>query len=131
MDPNQDTQAQLAALLTQMQAAGMPLPTTIPSAGSAWGAQPKPQMPTEVLGVSIPISLDTPNGKLRVYLNFPGSAASSPEALMNLVQQLANSGIPLDTWQPKQQGNGWGGGNRGGGYGGNRGGGGNRGWGGN
>ena len=111
MESNDQT-AQLAALLAQMQSAGSP---------SAW-AKPSPMAasaPAEVLGVSLPISLDTPSGKLRCYLNFPGSAAASPDALMALVQSLMNAGVPLDVWQPKQQG--WG--NRsGGGYNSNRGG---------
>ena len=113
-----DQQAQLQALLAQLQAAG-----TMPTATAQANAWAKPAVASaEVLGVSIPISIETPAGKLRAYLNFPGSYASSPNALLALIQQLSNAGLPLDTWQPKQQG---GGNNRGGGGGGyNRGGGG-------
>ena len=112
--------SQLAALLAQMQAAGVATSQAAPAA-NGWN-KPAAVAPTaEVLGVSIPISLDTPAGKLRVYLNFPGSCASSPAALMALVEQLAQSGMPLDAWQPKQQGSGWGGGNNRSGYNSNRG----------
>jgi len=124
-----DTAAQLAALLTQMQGQG-----GASAAPSAWGKPAMQPSPAECLGVAVPISLDTPAGKIRVYLNFPGSCAASPDALMALIQQLAAAGLPLDAWQPRenssgggswggsQGGNGGGWGNRGGGYGGNRGG---------
>jgi hypothetical protein len=86
---NSELLAQLQGLLGQVQA------------GSSW-QQPKPQ--TEVAGVSIPLSLDTPKGKLRVYLSFPGTMAANPEALMSLVQQLDSAGMPLDFWS---SGSGW------------------------
>jgi len=87
---NSELLAQLQGLLGQVQT------------GSTWNSAPKPQ--TEIAGVSIPISLDTPKGKLRVYLSFPGTVATSPEALMSLVQQLDSMGMPLDFWS---SGSGW------------------------
>jgi hypothetical protein len=90
MSENKELLTQLTALLGQVQA------------GSTWNNAPKPQ--TEVAGVSIPLSLDTPKGKLRVYLSFPGTAAASPETLLNLIQQLDAMGMPLDFWS---SGSGW------------------------
>jgi hypothetical protein len=102
-EPTNDTAAQLAALLTQMQASG----ATATATPSAWSKPAAPSAPAEILGVSVPISVDTPVGKIRVYLNFPGSAAASPTALLGLIEQLAAAGLPLDAWQPKES-SGWG-----------------------
>jgi hypothetical protein len=114
-----DQTAQLATLLAQMKTAATPASAV--SSANPWSKPATTAASTEVLGVSIPISVDTPDGKLRVYLNFPGSAASSPEALFSLIEQLASTGMPLDIWQSQSKGSGWGNGNRGGGFG-NRGG---------
>jgi hypothetical protein len=104
-DQTNDTAAQLAALLAQMQTSG----ATATAAPSAWSKPAAPTAPAEILGVSVPISLDTPVGKIRVYLNFPGTAAASPTALLGLIEQLAAAGLPLDAWQPKESGSGgWG-----------------------
>jgi hypothetical protein len=97
---NSELLAQLQGLLGQVQAS----PT--------WNSAPKPE--TEIAGVSIPLSLDTPKGKLRVYLSFPGATAANPEAFMSLVQQLDAIGMPLDFWS---SGSGWSGnGVKGGGF---------------
>lgn len=124
--PDNATLAALQALLAQQQAQGAPAP-------GGWN-QPAPRAQAECMGVSVPISLETPAGKIRLYLAFPGSCAASPDALMALVQQLQAAGLPLDAWQPRDSGGGgsWGGnsgGNgggwnrgNGGGFGGNRGG---------
>lgn len=109
-----DTLAALAALLQQAQGA-----TQAPTVGG-WN-QPKPHgQAANVLGVSVPVALQTPIGKVRVYLAFGAEHAASPAALTTLLEQLANAGLPLDAWQPSNQtgsGSGWGSGN-GGGYGG-------------
>lgn len=108
MSDQQDTASQLKALLAQMQV-GVGAENAAPS---AWSKPAAPaSSPTEVLGVSVPISLDTPSGKVRVYLNFPGSCAASPEALIGLIQQLSAAGLPLDAWQPRDSGGGSGWGN--------------------
>ena len=105
-----DQNSQLAALLAQVQALGAGGNVT----ASPWTKPAQSTGSPEVLGVSIPVSLETPAGKLRVYLNFSGAFASSPAALQGLVEQLANAGLPLDTYQPKQQSSGGWGGNSGG-----------------
>jgi len=58
----------------------------------------------DIQAVSVPISLETNSGKLRVYLHFDGSNAASPEALYALVEKLEAQGLPLDTWKPKNKG---------------------------
>ena len=121
---NQDQNAQLTALLAQMQAQMQASGATATANPSAWVKPATAHAPMEALGVSVPISLETPAGKIRLYLNFPGSAASSPQALMALIESLSAQGLPLDVWQQKSGngGNGgWGGGGNRGGYNSNRG----------
>ena len=107
-----DTLGALAALLKQAQG------VTAQPAVTGWN-QPTPQnQAANVLGVSVPIALQAPMGKVRIYLAFGAEHAASPAALNALLEQLANAGLPLDAWQPQQQngqGSGWGGQN-GGGY---------------
>ncbi|MER2514401.1 MAG: hypothetical protein ABTQ25_18635 [Nitrosomonas ureae] len=112
-----DMQAALLALLAQaqQQPAG---------AGAGW-QQPQMQLSAmpAVNGVAVPLKLQTPIGDVRVYLQLGPEAAANPQALQSAIQALANAGLPVDAWQPRNQdgGNGWGG-NGNGGYGGNRGG---------
>lgn len=113
-EQNNDMQTQLAALLAMMQNQGA---IAAPAVGG-WGKPAVQPAAAEVLGVSVPIKMDTPIGQVRLYLNFPASAASSPAALLGLLEQLSAAGVPLDTWQPKErESGGWGGdqGNRSGG----------------
>lgn len=63
-------------------------------------------------GAAIPIKLQTPAGSLRVYLSLPAECAATPQALMAAIESLAALGLPLDTWQPKSDGNGWGNSNK-------------------
>lgn len=124
-DQNQQLNAlnsQLAALQAQMQAQMQATGVTVSAAPNAWAKPVTVPAMIEALGVSVPISLETPAGKIRLYLNFPGSAASSPQALMALIEALTREGVPLDVWQQKSGGNGsWGGGGNRGGYNSNRG----------
>lgn len=109
-----DLTNQLATFLAQMQAANL---TATPSlATSGWSKPASTVAPMEIMGVSIPISLETQHGKIRVYLNFPGIAASSPQALLGLIDQIAEMGLPLETWQsrPNNSGSSWGGNSNGG-----------------
>lgn len=101
-----DSLQALAGLLAQVQAQ-QPTPGWQQTATAA---------PAECLGVSVPIKVDTPAGQIRCYLNFPATAASSPAALLALLQQLHATGLPLDTWQPKESGGGWSGNSSRGGY---------------
>jgi hypothetical protein len=96
MTEQTDTLAALQALLAQQQASTSPGAWSKPATGQ-----------TEVEGVSVPISLETPAGKIRLYLNFPGSCATSPSALMALIEQLHAAGMPLDIWQKQESSGGW------------------------
>lgn len=73
------------------------------SASSGWEKKQAASGDTDVQSISIPISVQTDGGKLRVYLHFSGSNASSPEALMALIDDLDSKGLPLDIWKQKQQ----------------------------
>ena len=89
---------QLAALL-----AVNPLPAGFsaqPAAAFGW-QRPQPVAMSAPMGVAVPVSLDTPAGKIRVYLHFDGSAASSPQALNALPDGLAAQGVPLDCWRAR------------------------------
>lgn len=69
-------------------------------------------------GLEVPLKIPTPNGgSIRVYLRFGPEAAANPQTIMAVLNALANAGMPLDVWMPK---NNWGGrgGNGGGGWGG-------------
>lgn len=104
----------LQALLAQVQQPAV--------AGGGW-QQPQMQlsaMPV-VSGVAVPLKIQTPIGDVRVYLQIGPEATANPQALQSAIQALANAGLPIDAWQPRDGGggNGWGN-NGGGGYGGNR-----------
>lgn len=105
---------QLKALLAQVQ-------QQAPSAGG-W-AQPQPTA-LPITGISIPVKIDTPLGSVRVDLHLPAECGQSAQALLGAVQLLSNAGLPVDAWQPRDNGGGqWNGGGSGGGGWGNRGGG--------
>lgn len=116
---------QLKALLAQAQQ--QPAPAMTAAAGG-W-TQPQPTAGLPITGISIPVKIETPIGSVRVDLHLPAECGQSPQALLGAIQALANAGYPVDAWQPRDSGGGWGngGGNSGGGWGGNRGGGYNRG----
>lgn len=106
-DTTDNTAAQLAALLAQMQAAQTT--TQQPAAPAGGWNQPRPvATAAEVQGVAVPLSLETPAGKIRVYLSFPAACAANPAALLGLIEQLHQAGYPLDVWKPKTEGEGWG-----------------------
>lgn len=109
-----DTAALLAALQGQLKAAQP----------SGW-ATPQTAAPA-IVGLEVPIKVQTPNGEIRLGLQLQLTPESAtPEGIMGVLQWLQSQGFPLDIWQPKQS-SGWGGGNNGGGW--NRGGGGGRRW---
>jgi len=89
------------AEMQQMIAALLPKPQDAqPSALAAWG---KPQTPsTDPESVSVPISLQTNSGRVRLYLNFSG--ITSPDQIMALVQGLLDKGVPVDCWKQEQWG---------------------------
>lgn len=86
-------------------------------AAPAWGAAPAAQGLPPILGISVPIKIQTPNGSMRCYISLPAELGQNPPALMAALEALANAGFPLDIWQPRAR---WGGGGGGGGNGGGR-----------
>lgn len=101
--------AQLAALLAANPGPLAASPSPVP--GFGW-QRPQPAALTAPVGVAVPVSLDTPNGKIRLYLHFDGAAASSPAALNALLEGLSAQGVPLDCWRARtdwrSSRNGWG-----------------------
>jgi hypothetical protein len=65
------------------------------------------QSSSEPEAVLVPVALETEHGKVKIHLQFPGTAASSPGALFALINDLIGKGIPVDAWQKKE---GWSGG---------------------
>lgn len=93
--------------MQQMIAAILPQQTTQqPPALSAWG-KPQAQQQSEPESISIPVSITTQAGKVRLYLNFPG--ITTPEQIIALLDSLFAKGVPVDAWQDKKQwgGNSW------------------------
>ena len=113
-DTQNATLAALQALLAQQQPGG--------------GFAMQPQQPAlPITGISVPVKIDTPIGSVRVDIHLPAECGQSGQAIQNAIQALANAGLPVDAWQPRNDGGGYGGGYNRGGYGGggyNRGGGG-------
>jgi len=73
--------------------------------GDGWGKKSPAATQSNIKSVSIPISLETDHGKLRVYLGFDGSVADSPDKLMSLIESLNAKGLPLDLWAAKKNWN--------------------------
>jgi hypothetical protein len=120
-----DLQSQLAALQAQMAGLGnaaaptpaAPAPDLAQLAAllQSLGGRAAPA-PVSIVGVSVPIKLQTPHGSVRAYLSLPAECGATPNALLAAIDSLVAVGMPVDSWQPSQsQGNGnsWGG-NRGG-----------------
>jgi hypothetical protein len=66
---------------------------------AGWKAQAQAQ-PSEPESISVPISIQTQAGKVRLYLNFRG-VPFTPESLRALLESLIGEGIPVDVWQDK------------------------------
>lgn len=112
MSEQLDTTALLAALQGQLKSA---------QPASGW-TQPQAAPPT-IVGLEVPIKVQTPVGEIRLGLQVQiTQETATPDGIMGVLQSLQAQGFPLDIWQPKQSGGGWNSGNSGGGW--NRGGGG-------
>lgn len=115
-----DTNQQLAALQAQLAALQQPQQPAMQPGGfggfQQFSAQPAPAM---VAGVSVPAKIETQHGTLRVYFHLPAEVCQTPQALMAAIDALAAAGVPLDAWQSRDQGGGYGGRSNygGGGYG--------------
>ena len=104
-----DKMAQLNELLLTVQKQAQAQP-----AASGW-SQPAPQSTAlNIQGVGVPVSIQTPAGKVRCTFWLGAEHAATPTALMSALETMVNLGLPVDAWQAKEQGgNSWGG-NKGG-----------------
>ena len=100
---------QLNDLLAKVQQQAAPIGATVTT--SAW-TQPAPAAALSFQGVGIPVSIQTPAGKVRCTFWLDASHTQTPAALMQAIETMVNAGLPVDAWQQNQQGgNSWGGGN--------------------
>jgi len=106
------TAEQLQALLVATQSKSQSQPVL-----SGW-AQPV-QQPTglNIQGVSVPVSVQSSKGKVRVQIILGAEVGQSPIALQQAIEQMISMGVDVDAWQSQNSGGGnnWGG-NSGGGY---------------
>lgn len=79
-----------------------------PAATNGW-TQPTPQSTAlNIQGVGIPVSIQTPAGKVRCTFWLGAEHAATPQALMGAIETMVNLGLPVDAWQQKQEsGNNW------------------------
>ena len=95
---NGDQAAQIAQLQEQLKT----LQAAQPATSGINGWQQPPKMPDlDVQGVGIPLSIQTPKGKLRVTVFLGSQHVSSPDVLMATVEKMADLGMPLDIWESK------------------------------
>lgn len=96
-------------LLNAMNALLQKASTTTPQASTTGWAQPQPQTPAALVqGVGVPVKISRGRGNLKIILWLPAECAASPVALNSALDQLESAGIPLDVWEPKESGGGWG-----------------------
>ena len=104
---------QLNELLAKVQQQAAPIGATVTT--SAW-TQPQPTTVLNFQGVGIPVSIQTPAGKVRCTFWLGAEHAATPAALMGAIETMVNLGLPVDAWQQQNQqgGNSWNGNNGGG-----------------
>ena len=97
--------AQLNELLAKVQQQAQPVT-------NGW-TQPAPQSTAlNIQGVGVPVSIQTPAGKVRCTFWLGAEHAATPTALMSALETMVNLGLPVDAWQAKEQGgNSWNGNN--------------------
>lgn len=91
-DQQQLTPEQIKANLLQMLGQ-MP---QIQQPQDDWGVPQAVPMP-KLIG--IPMNINTPSGKLRVYYYFDGTLGQNSESLMTFIKSLKDAGRPLDFWK--------------------------------
>ena len=103
----------LNALLQTVQQQAAPIGSNV----NAWQQQPANVGALNIEGIGVPISVQTPAGKVRVTVYLGKEHAQTPAALMQALETMANAGMPIDAWQQQGGGNSWGGNqNNGGGF---------------
>ncbi len=95
-----DQIAQLNELLAKVQQQAAPAqPAT-----NGW-SQPAPSTTAlNIQGVGVPVSIQTPAGKVRCTFWLGAEHAATPTALMSALETMVNLGLPVDAWQQKEQG---------------------------
>ena len=121
-DISQLTTEQLQALLAATQGKQPVAPVM-----GGWAQPVAPPTGLNIQGVSIPVSVQSSKGKVRVQIILGAEVGQSPVVLQQAIEQMINMGVDVDAWQSQSSGGGGSWGNRGGGNWGNRNGGG--GWG--
>jgi hypothetical protein len=107
-----DQLSQLTELLGKVTQQGAPAQST----QSAW-SQPQPSTSAlNIQGVGVPVSIQTPAGKVRCTFFLGAEHAQTPAALMSAIETMVNLGLPVDAWQQKESGNNWGNSNNNSGY---------------
>jgi len=105
-NPNPELIAALTRQLQQLQAPG----TQNPATASGWQTLKPDTGAMGVQGVAVPVSVQTPIGKVRVYFWLGPEAARNPESLLAAIERMVLAGIPVDAWEGKGgNGGGWGG----------------------
>lgn len=92
----QALQAQLATLQGQMNGGA----SNANAALSGWN-KPHTGGAVNVQGVAVPVSVQTPIGKVRCYF-WLGPEAATPDGLQAALEQMHAAGIPIDAWEDKK-----------------------------
>ena len=89
-------------LLEQLQGVLEQFATQGQTAGPAasWSGRRR-GAPGEVLGVAVPLKVNTPSGKVRVYLSLPPEVATSEDSLVDAIEGLLDAGFPVDVWRDR------------------------------
>ena len=74
-----------------------------------WGKPKEPAHTGGILGVQVPVKVETPEGPIRVYLMLSPEAAESEASLLSALEGLYRAGANLDVYKPRES-QGWGGG---------------------
>lgn len=100
-DLNNVTPEQLQQLLAmaqgQQQTGAMPMQPMMQMPMQQPMMQPQPQL--KLQGVSIPVSVQTPMGKVRTQFILPAEYGANPMMLQQGIQALMMMGYDIDAWQ--------------------------------
>lgn len=102
------TPEQLQQLLLMAQGQQASTNATMPNMMQMPMMQPPQMMPQSQLklqGVSIPVSVQTPIGKVRTQFILPAEYGANPMMLQQGIQALMMMGYDIDAWQGSSGGN--------------------------
>ena len=72
-----------------------------------WAGSLSLELP-DIQGIHIPIKMQTPQGSLRIYLEFDKSWGETAEKLQELIDLLERLGFPLYVWSKSDSSSSWG-----------------------